>query len=198
MTHTAAAAHVVTMIDATHDNVDSIPANAVQVAGYVTGSGGVEWKEVDWTRFATAAKVRINQMPGSDPLVGDVLDVEPRAWTNEGAAQACRERKQHGLEVCLYTSQDNLTPLLNACLSVGVTSGNLWVANWSLSIEEATAMVVNRSGPWPIQAVQWASPTSNPRTLIPGSNRTLAEGNVDLSQAASTWITRERPAAPGG
>jgi hypothetical protein len=188
MTHPGPAATVVTMIDATHDNIDSIPATAVAVAGYVTGSGGVEWDEGDWDRFATAAKVRINQMPGSDPLLGDVLDVEPRAWTNEGAAQACRERKQRGLEISLYTFQDNLTPLLNACLRVGVTEGNLWVANWNLSIEEATEMVVKRSGPWPIQAVQWASPTSNPRTLIPGSNRTLREGNVDLSQATSTWL----------
>lgn len=189
MSQTAPAAAVVTMIDATHGSVSSIPARAPKVAGYVTGTGGVEWTAGDWARFATTAKVRINQMPGTDPLLGDVLDVEDGAWSNQGAAQACKERRQHGLAINLYSSQDNLTPLLNACIAAGVTSGNLWVANYSLSEAEATAMVVHRYGPWPIQAVQWAAPQSNPDTLIPGSNRTLAEGNCDLSVNAPAWMS---------
>lgn len=189
MSQTAPAAAVVTMIDATHGSVSSIPARAPKVAGYVTGTGGVEWTAGDWARFATTAKVRINQMPGTDPLLGDVLDVEDGAWSNQGAAQACKERRQHGLAINLYSSQDNLTPLLNACIAAGVTSGNLWVANYSLSEAEATAMVVHRYGPWPIQAVQWAAPQSNPDTLIPGSNRTLAEGNCDLSVTAPAWMS---------
>lgn len=188
MTKTAAAAPIVTMIDAIHGDVSSIPAGSQKVAGYVTGSSDIEWTAKDWARFATTAKVRINQMPGSDPLLGDLLDVEPGAWTNQEAAQACKERQQHGLEINLYSSQDNLTPLLNACIEVGVTSGNLWVANYSLSMAEATAMVVHRYGPWPVQAVQWAAPQSNPDTLIPGSDRTLAEGNCDLSVTAPGWL----------
>jgi hypothetical protein len=180
---------VVIMIDAIHDNVHSIPANAVKVAGYVTGTSDIEWKAADWARFSTTAKVRVNQWPGSNPLLGDVLDVEPGAWTNEGAAQACVERKKNGLPINLYSSQDNLTPLLNACIALGVTTGNLWVANYNLSIEEATSLVVHRYGPWPIQAVQWASPSSNPNTLIPGSKLTLKEGNCDLSATAPTWLS---------
>jgi hypothetical protein len=171
---TETAVPIITMIDATHDNVSSIPPSAPKVAGYVTGSGGIRWTAADWARFS-GVKVGINQRPDSDPLLGDVLDVEPGAWTNEGAAQACRERQQHGREINLYSSQDNLTPLLNACIAVGVMVGNLWVANYSLSCEEATAMVVHRSGPWPIQAVQWAS------------NLTLSQGNSDLSVTAPGW-----------
>jgi hypothetical protein len=189
MTKTASAAAVITMIDAIHGCVSSIPARAPKVAGYVTGSGDVQWTAQDWARFATTAKVRINQMPGTDPLLGDVLDVEDGAWTNEEAAQACKERQQHRLEINLYTSQGNVTPLLNACVAAGVTAGNLWVANYSLSEAEATAMVVHRSGPWPIQAVQWAAPQSNPDTLIPGSSLTLAAGNCDLSVTAPGWMS---------
>jgi hypothetical protein len=37
--------------------------------------------------------------------------------------------------------------------------------------------------------VQWAAPQSNPDTLIPGSNRTLAEGNCDLSVTAPAWMS---------
>jgi hypothetical protein len=188
MTQTAPVPDVITMIDAIHSDVASIPAGAPKVAGYVTGSSDIQWTPEDWVRFATTAKVRINQMPGSDPLLGDVLDVEPGAWTNDGAAQACRARQQHGLAINLYSSQDNLTPLLNACIAAGVTSGSLWVANYSLSEAEATAMVVQRSGPWPIQAVQWAAPQSNPDTVIPGSDVTLAKGNCDLSVTAPGWL----------
>jgi hypothetical protein len=179
---------VITMIDAIHDNVSSIPANAPKVAGYVTGTADIEWTAADWARFATTAKIRINQWPDSDPLLGDVLDVETGAWTNEQAAQASLARQENGLQVNLYTSQDNVTPLVNACIAVGVTIGNLWVANWSLSAEQATALVAQRYGPWPVQAVQWASPSSNPDTLIPGSTLTLLQGNCDLSVTASTWL----------
>jgi hypothetical protein len=189
MTQTPSATAVIPMIDAIHGCVSSIPARAQKVAGYVTGSSDIQWTAQDWARFATTAKVRINQMPGTNPLLGDVLDVEDGAWTNEEAAQACKERKQHGLQINLYSSQGNLTALLNACDSAGVTAGNLWVANYSLSEAEATAMVVHRSGPWPVQAVQWAAPQSNPDTRIPGSNLTLAEGNCDLSVTAAGWMS---------
>jgi hypothetical protein len=188
MPQTASVAAVITMIDAIHSSVANIPPGAEKVAGYVTGSSDVQWTAEDWARFATSAKVRINQMPDSGPLLGDVLDVEPGAWTNQGAAQGCQQRQQHGLEINLYSSQDNLTPLLNACIAVGVTSGNLWVANYNLSYEEATAMVVHRSGPWPIQAAQWASPQSDADTLIPGSDLTLVEGNCELSVTAPGWL----------
>jgi hypothetical protein len=50
-------------------------------------------------------------------------------------------------------------------------------------------MVVHRSGPWPVQAVQWAAPQSNPDTLIPGSSLTLADGNCDLSVTAPGWMS---------
>src|ERR1700728_1804722 len=154
MTRPAAERPPATMIDAIHDNVSNIPADALKVAGYVTGTSDVEWTAADGARFATTSKVHVNQWPGSNPLIGDVLDVEPGAWTNEGAAQACAERKKNGLPINLYSSQDNLTPMLNACIAAGVTAGNLWVANYNLSIEEATALVVHRDGPWPIQPLQ--------------------------------------------
>jgi hypothetical protein len=153
MTETGAA--VVTMFDTIHEFASIIPADAPKVAGYVTGSPGVRWTAEDWVRFS-GVKVGINQMPGSDPLLGDVFDVEPGAWTPAKAVQASRERWARGLDVTLYCSQTDATELVNACMEAGVTSGNLWVANWFLSEAEATDMVVHRHRPWPIQAVQWA------------------------------------------
>ncbi len=171
-----AAPSVPMMIDTIHFAVPSIPADAPKVAGYLTGDESVRWTAEDWARFS-GVKVGINQMRGKDPLLGDVLDVEPGAWDNIGAAQACLARQRQGLEINLYTSEHNLTPLLDTCIAIGVTSGNLWVANLSLSVEEATAMVVHRYGPWPIQAVQWAD-----------------EGNCLVSVTAPEWPAGSRSA----
>jgi len=183
MTETAAA--VIVMADTIHIAVRSIPAGAQKVAGYVTGSSDVRWTAEDWARF-NGVKVGINQMAGSDPLLGDVFDVEPGAWSIKEAAQASRERQAHGLEVSLYTSQSLATPLVKACFAVGVTSGNLWVANWNLSQAEATAIVMHRHQPWPVQAVQWAQ-GSDPNALIPSSDPMLATYN--LSVTAPSWPT---------
>jgi hypothetical protein len=177
----------VTMIDTIGADAFNIPASAPKVAGYVTGSAGIIWTDQDWARFS-GGEVHINQDPDSSPLNGNVLDVEPVAWTNEGAAQACKTRLAHGRGIHCYTASSNLTPLVNELLAVGITSCNIWLANWSLSEAEATHMVYTRSGPWPLVAVQWASPTSNPDTILPGSSLTLAQANCDLSVTADDWF----------
>jgi hypothetical protein len=61
------------------------------------------------------------------------------------------------------------------------------VADWSLSEAEA-AKILTTSGDYPVVAVQWASPTSNPNTLVPGSHLTLSEANVDLSITVASWF----------
>ena len=37
------------------------------------------------------------------------------------------------------------------------------------------------------RAVHWASPTSNPGTIVPGGTLTLAQAQVDLSVAEDAW-----------
>jgi hypothetical protein len=81
----------------------------------------------------------------------------------------------------------NQATLTRALRAAGHTGVDLWVANWSLSEAEA-ARLLTTSGDYPVVAVQWASPTSNPNTPVPGSTRTLAEANVDLSVTVASWF----------
>jgi hypothetical protein len=184
------------MVDTIHLNVSSIPLRCPKVAGYVTGTPEIIWTQGDWNRFR-GAKITVNQQNNSDPLLGNVLDIEPGAWTIPAAAEACITRKAHGRECNLYLSQgeitasdpsgENITALVNALLSKGIKGANLCVANYNLSESQAAAMVSAASGPFPIVWVQWASPGSNPFTILPGSDMTLAEANCDLSVTAASW-----------
>jgi hypothetical protein len=177
----------VTMIDATGTCSGLIPPDTPKVAGYVTGSDGIQWTYADWSRFGLGQVVRIDQSPGTGDLQAQVKDVESGAATNEDALSWGLGRSALGFVPCWYTSRANLTPLLNTLDAGGLTSGQLWVADWSLDEEEAAAQVAAQSGPFPVKAIQWASPTSNPETLLPGTTMTLAEANCDLSVADESW-----------
>ena len=50
------------------------------------------------------------------------------------------------------------------------------IADWNLS-EHLAGLAAYGD----VYAGQWASPTSNPNTVIPGTNHTLATANVDLN-----------------
>lgn len=188
------------MTIATHLMVDTIGANALRlppattVAGYVTGTGVVPWSDSTWAHF-TGVKVRINQANGSNPLLGDVLDVENGCWSNSDAARAAKTRQDAKVQVSLYTSRSNVSALVNACEAAGVTGGHLWVADWSMSEVKAQQEVEAASGPWPVVAVQYASPSSNPNTNVPGTGKTLGEMNVDLSVKNAAWLA-PAPVAP--
>jgi len=186
------------MVDTIHLNVGCIPVQCPKVAGYVTGTPDIVWTQDDWARFR-GSKVTVNQRNCSDPLLGNVLDIEPGAWTIPDAVEACLVRLAHRRLCNLYLSQGevtasdpsgkNVTALVNALLDKGIKGANLCVANYSLSESQAVAMVSAASGPFPIVWVQWASPGSNPFTILPGTNLTLAEANCDLSVTAAGWLS---------
>jgi hypothetical protein len=68
----------------------------------------------------------------------------------------------------------------------------LWLADWSLSSAQATALLGTHLDGHKIVAVQWASPSSNPDTPLPRSSLTLSEANCDLSVTLDSWH-RHRP-----
>ena len=63
-----------------------------------------------------------------------------------------------------------------------------WLANWNLSEAEADAALGTAIAGIRIVGVQWASPTSNPGTKVPGSNLTLAQAQLDLSVTVPGWF----------
>ncbi len=202
-----------TMIDAIHDNAHNIPASAPKVAGYVSGTADIVWTAADWARFPRAGKVRIEQgYPGFNALGCDVFDVETDAVTPAQAAQGVRERIAARITwTTIYGSDSSLAAVLAALQALGPTwyfgHVDCWLANWSLNQAEAAAIVGTIVHGMTCRTVQWASPQSNPNTLVPGSRLTLAEANCDLSVTQPSWhayvaaaaaVPVQEPAAPGG
>lgn len=189
----------VAMVDTIHDTAHNIPVSnerIAKVAGYCTGSSDVRWVETDWLRFPHYTHIRIDQSPAFNPFPSnyDVRDVEPNACPPRIAAQeaAIRFEKYRLRTVCYVdiTEEPNLAAdLISALARQAIPEGNVlfWLANWNLDEAEAIAQVGTRMEGFEIIGVQWASPQSNPETLIPGGNATLRESNLDLSVVDRVW-----------
>jgi hypothetical protein len=178
------------MIDTIHDDVGNIPVNTPKVAGYITGTPDIRWTNADWDRFPHSGKVRINQDGSTDVSeagVADVADYEPGAFSEAQVLEWVKLRKHSHLACAVYVAASNQASLTNALREAGHTGVDLWVANWDLSEAEAVNLLTT-SGNYPVVAVQWASPVSNPNTLVPGSAKTLSEANVDLSITVASWL----------
>jgi hypothetical protein len=183
----------VTMIDATGASAHNIP-QAPKVAGYVTGSGIVPWSAADWALFPHSGHVRIDQDAGaSDPLGSDVLDVEYQAATVAEVPGWVKTRIAHGITWSTIYGTDSTLAACRAALDAAGPHGwyaghvDCWLADWNLSQAQAAALVGTLVHGLSCRAVQWASPSSNPATIVPGSHLTLAQANVDLSVAAESW-----------
>lgn len=179
----------------------SLNAGIAKIAGYVTGSGGIAWGDADWARFPHASHVRIDQSPdGHAPLQSDVLDVESGAATPAVAVDWIKRRIAAGITwSTIYGGADTLAAVhaaLEAAGQHGWYYGHVyaWLANWNLNQTGAAAQIGQQASGLTIVAVQWASPASNPHTLVPGTNTTLAAANVDLSETADSWFPP--PGAP--
>jgi hypothetical protein len=152
---------VVTAHDCIHANIAHLPPG--QSAGYTTGSPAIRWTAGDWK--AHPGSVRICQDNGTDHTA-DVLDVETGAATNGDAAAWVPKARaafdavtRPGQRRCaIYTSQSNVTPLVNTLTAHGINSHvRLWVANWNLSGGQAAAEVEAAEGPFPVVGVQYNS-----------------------------------------
>ena len=191
----------VIMIDTIGASAHNIPDRTPRVAGYVTGVGDVPWSAAGWRRFPAANQVRIAQAPGTDPVDADVLDVETGAATPADARRWVNNRIGNGYTwSTIYGSASTLAAVRDALIAAGPPGwwyGHVysWLAGWSLSEEQAVRVLGTEVAGMTCVAVQWASPASNPGTLVPGGNgATLAQANVDLSVCDASWRPAlERP-----
>lgn len=130
--------------------------------------------------------VGIDQAPENGLFDGArVKDIEPGAGLNSNAAALVHA----GMHFVLYTFLANLATAKSA---VGHSPNVLyWLADWNLN--EAGALDYLGTHPDTV-AVQWASPSSNPGTIVPGTGgRSIRSLNVDLSVGKlDFWL----PAAP--
>jgi hypothetical protein len=185
-----------TMIDAIRVNARNIPPGCLKVAGYGTGTGDVPWTPAEWALFPKAGHVRIDQTPGLNLFAtggADVADIEAYAGTVSSFVAAVKERIAHGVEwSTAYGSDSTLLTVHNELEAAGPHGWyfghvDCWLADWNLSEAQAAALVGREVHGMTCRAVQWASPSSNPSTIVPGGTLTLAAANVDLSAAEASW-----------
>lgn len=184
------------MLDTVGANVGAIPASTRKVAGYVTGTGVVPWSQSAWNRFPHAVKVRIDQSPGGRAaLSSDVIDVEWGAATPVSATSWIKTRRDHGVRThTIYGTRSTLA----ACAGLirDKTGISCWVADWNQNESSATALLGTTISGFPVVAVQWASPSSNPRTQTPGGNTPLSVSNCDISITVDGWPSASPAVTP--
>ena len=181
------------MIDAIHANVGNVPASTLKVAGYVTGTPDIRWTHQDWQRFPHAGTVRIDQSPGLAEYASNaasVADIEPGAGTVGAFVTASQSRLRLHRLLWFYGTQSVISQVSAALTAAGIplSECGAWLANWNLSEAEADAALGTAIAGIRLVGVQWASPTSNPGTKVPGSNLTLAQAQVDLSVTVPGWF----------
>ena len=183
------------MLDTVGTAAIHIPKSTPYVGGYVTGSGAVPWGSADWGMFPNSRHVRIDQAPGDNPDVHsfDAVDMEKYALTAGDVAEQVKRRVDADIEwTTVYATRANLALVTAAVKGLGGSYWNghvnYWLADWNLDEEEAAALVGTFIEGATCVAVQWASPTSNPNTLVPGGTATLVQANIDISVCDGTWI----------
>lgn len=197
------------MIDTIHANVPSIPVDTPFIGGYITGTPDIQWTPTDWARFPGSVHNRIWQGHGSYPDIHtfDTIDIESGALTPASAAATVRKRVAAGIEwTTLYGSDAALTEASALIVRMGrdVWNGhvNCILADWNLhfdtdpSKDTASHLIGTLIHGMTCVGVQWASPASNPDTLLPGTPWTLRQANCDLNVVDASWRPSSVPVTP--
>lgn len=192
-------------VDATHTNAGKLPTGIPVVIGYSSGTPDIKWTAGDFARF-TGKKIANFQGYGAAPALGlmQELDVEAGALTPTGAANLVAQRVVAGYQwTTIYGSDSTLAAVSAAVRALGT---KIWVghvlcrlSDWDLNEEQAAALVGTQIHGMTCAGVQWASDTSNPHTVIPGTTLTLSEAPCDLSVVLTNWadlVAQYQPPAP--
>lgn len=196
------------MADTIGIDLKNIPAGFPKVAYYVTGGGSIQAPQAEIDRLKESGHLRIDQSPQLQAYAvgkADVADVEPGAGTSIAFVAATKKRIAAGMHGNLYCDKADMMENVNALLDAKVDLALVvfWVADWDLDAAQASKRCGTQTfGPTKhgnvtinVGAVQWASPTSNPNTTIPGTKLTLKDANVDLSETVEGWFSYRPPAA---
>jgi hypothetical protein len=196
------------MPDFTHDAVGTIPDDFVAVAGYVSGTPDIKWNSADWGKFTHAAvKLRYNQGYDATDLTveaWDAIDMEQDGngqwtFTPEQTADLINASVQAGIiETTVYADRSALAllgPAVKTKYGNGVWDGHVTcvLADWNLDEAEAATLLGTEVEGITCVGVQWASPTSNPNTILPGTNLTLSQANADLNVLLAGWKPNRTP-----
>lgn len=187
----------VLMIDATHAHVHNVPTGTPKVAGYDTGTPDIDWNEDDWADFPNSGHVIIDQSYKENPGFknyaegkANVADVEAGTGSIAEFIDASRQRFKDGRDAWIYGSRATITEAASDLTGKEQARTGAWLADWNLSQSEAETLIGTSIGGIRVVAVQWASPSSNPNTIVPGGTMTLKDAQVDLSVTEAGWFAK--------
>lgn len=170
--------------DVTGSNYAHAPAG--QLAGYVTGSGGIAWTAAMWQQNPGA--VRIDQSAVNTALdeLADAIDFEAGAatladlapWVKAAEANFSRNVRPGQRHPVIYCSASNVSAVVNALIAGGITSGvSLWVAHYGVSEASAVAAVLAAAGPFPVTGFQFTD--------------TGGGGTYDIDVFSTAWLAAQ-------
>jgi hypothetical protein len=155
---------IVVAYDCTGADLGKFPMpRGVGLVGYVTGSQGVPWTAAQFAQHPDA--VRIDQSPINTPAdeLADEADYEAGAvtladlpaWYRAALANYNKAARPGQRAPAVYASASNITPVCNAFVAAGITSGpRLHVAHWDLPVEQAIDTLTYSGGPFPVIGIQ--------------------------------------------
>lgn len=167
--------NVADMIDCTHSALPEVRKcypSIKRFAGYTTGSPDIRWTPEDFNGIPRDCRVlSIDQSDADIPVLSDVKfavkDDESGASTIGVSVEVARQRLGHGDDYTVYCAQSWLGELETAMGHAGLHGK--------------------------IVGYQFASPTSDPGMIVPGTGRTLRELNADLSVVETAWLPLPAP-----
>jgi len=187
--------------DVTGSNFHALPAGIGIAAGYITGTGGVEWSAEQWAAHPDA--IRIDQSPVNTTAdeTADILDFEQGAatladlapWALAARSAFARVARPGQRHPAIYASQSSLTPVCNALAAARVTGVGLWVADWTGNRDAAVATLQASSGPYPVIGVQYADKGEYDADVF-----LLSWVNTRSAKAGPQPAPAARPALPPG
>lgn len=173
-------------IDTIDANVDRVPLATPVIWAYVTGTTlnpEIEWELADLQLFPHSTIYRIDQGFGDQAdevraFDADEYDLEARAWTVDRLVRVIQLRNERRWSTRVYASVDPYTALIAGLAAARVPTHSLYYreANWDLNETEAWQVLTGNK-----YAAQWASPSSNPLTVIPGTSVNLQAAGADLN-----------------
>ena len=168
-------------------NYVHLPQHLPVLWPYLTGTADVIWSSAQVAHVAPNQVIWVDQgFQEVSPLKPDEFDIEAGAIPVGKVPAIVITRQEHRQITRLYGTWGTYAQVKEE-LAYQEALANVWwrISDWNLSEAAARAALLGD-----VYAVQWASPTSNPNTRLPGTPRTLLTAGADLSvmlTAPLTW-----------
>lgn len=176
------------LLDTIHADASRLPAGMAACLEYMTGSTDVKWTVSDTRKFPHCTFIRVDQTISLNVYEAggaELADVERGAGTLTEFIKAAKVRASKHWPNNLYISLSGFTPAIVAVHAAGLAGKvNYHIADYDFSMNDAIHFMTANSD---VVAVQFASPGTNPNTLVPGSSHTLKQVNCDLSVKRVDW-----------